>query len=68
MGPVVPNATAVRALYKQLARYGQELVLTDQKWFSQRLRFEFTKPRAKEEDIEFAYRKGLRFLEYKRLV
>lgn len=68
MGSNIPSITAVRVLYKQLARYGQELMLTDRTWYNRRLRLEFTKDRATEEDLEFAYRKGLRLLAYKRLI
>lgn len=68
MSANVPSRQAIKTLYKQLMRYGQELTLTDKNWYNRQIRNEFMKIRSSEADIDFAYRKGLRFLEYKRLV
>lgn len=67
MSSLVPK-TAILGLYKQLMRYGQTLEFTDKAYFSREIRRKFEKPRATQEDVDFAVRKGRKLLETQRLV
>ncbi|GAB6028839.1 hypothetical protein CHUAL_004645 [Chamberlinius hualienensis] len=56
-------------LYRELLRYGRSLVYTDKDYYYARIRKEFTKSRElSEEDQLFNYKKGLAFLQRKRLL
>ncbi|XP_077291079.1 mitochondrial ribosome and complex I assembly factor AltMIEF1 [Arctopsyche grandis] len=54
----------VLKLYKQLLRYGQQLHLTDKKYYQQRIVNEFKKNKdlLTKEDIDFNFKKGQQLL------
>jgi hypothetical protein len=65
-----PTRLHILKLYKSLIRYSDELQFTDKTFFKSRVRSEFASNRdiEKPEEISFQYKKGLAFLEKKRLL
>lgn len=65
-----PSNPEVLALYKGLIRYGKNLKYTDKKYFIERIREEFKKHKddQNQEDIIFAFQRGVSLLNNKRII
>lgn len=61
---------AILSLYKDILRYGETLSFTDKKYFKYRIRASFrdNKDLTEEKEIDFQLKKGMKFLEARRVV
>ena len=61
-----PTRQQILTLYKSCLKYANQVKFTDKDWLKQRIKQEFMA--SKSENLDFSYKKGLKFLELKRLI